>query len=114
MPSYFESYGIVYTEAMGAGIPVIASKTGGVPEIVNNEINGFLISPGDTTMLRDYILKLIENRDLLKKMSFSSLAAYQNFPSWNDSMAKIYEFLNRAKDARASTYLRDGFPPTHE
>ncbi|STY28448.1 CapM protein, capsular polysaccharide biosynthesis [Legionella wadsworthii] len=114
VPSYFESYGIVYTEAMGAGIPVIASKTGGVPEIVNNEINGFLISPGDTTMLRDYILKLIENRDLLKKMSFSSLSAYQNFPSWNDSMAKVYEFLRKIKNAQPLPCLQERFPPTRE
>ncbi|KTD40870.1 glycosyltransferase family 4 protein [Legionella parisiensis] len=95
VPSYFESYGIVYTEAMGAGIPVIACNTGGVPEIVNDAINGFLITPGDSTMLKEYISKLIKNRGLLKKMSLSSLAAYQNFPSWDETMAKIHAFLNQ-------------------
>ncbi|WP_412757146.1 glycosyltransferase family 4 protein [Legionella bozemanae] len=93
VPSYFESYGIVYTEAMGAGIPVIACNTGGVPEIVHDTINGFLITPGDSTMLKEHIIKLINNRDLLKKMSLSSLAAYQNFPSWNETMANVYAFL---------------------
>lgn len=95
VPSYFESYGIVYAEAMGAGIPVIASKTGGVPEIVNDTINGFLITPGDTAMLRNCIIKLIKNRELLIQMSFSSLSAYQTFPSWNETMAKVYMFLNQ-------------------
>ena len=93
VPSYYESYGIVYTEAMGAGIPVIASKTGGVPEIVNDTINGFLITPGDSTMLRDRIIKLIKNRELLKMMSLSSLSTYQDFPSWNETMASVYAFL---------------------
>lgn len=95
VPSYFESYGIVYTEAMGAGIPVIACNTGGVPEIVQDTINGFLITPGDSTMLKEYIIQLIKNRDVLKKMSLSSLAAYQNFPSWDETMAKVHAFLNQ-------------------
>ncbi|HHT0594636.1 TPA: glycosyltransferase family 4 protein [Legionella anisa] len=95
VPSYFESYGIVYTEAMGAGIPVIATNTGGVPEIVNEAINGFLITPGDSSMLREYIIKLIKNRELLQEMSFSSLAAYHNFPSWDETMAKVHAFLNQ-------------------
>lgn len=93
VPSYYESYGIVYTEAMGAGIPIIASKTGGVPEIVNDAGNGFLITPGDVEMLRECIIKLMQDRDLLKRMSFSALSAYRNFPSWNESMAEIHKFL---------------------
>lgn len=101
VPSYFESYGIVYIEAMGAGIPVIASNTGGVPEIVNDTINGFLITPGDSTTLKEYIIKLIKNRDLLKKMSISSLAAYQNLPSWNETMAKVHAFLNQQNQVDA-------------
>ncbi|WP_454780278.1 glycosyltransferase family 4 protein [Legionella sp. WA2022007384] len=107
VPSYFESYGIVYTEAMGAGIPVIASNIGGVPEIVNDTINGFLIEPGDSTMLRNYILKLIKNRDLLINMSFSSLSTYQNFPSWNETMANVYAFLNQ--NNQLSTTIKKSF-----
>jgi len=95
VPSYYESYGIVYTEVMGAGIPVIACNNGGAPEIINHTINGFLINPGDSTMLKEGIIKLIKNRELLKEMSFSSLSAYQTFPSWNDTMAKVYAFLNQ-------------------
>ncbi|QMT59341.1 glycosyltransferase family 4 protein [Legionella sp. PC997] len=102
VPSYFESYGIVYTEAMGAGIPVIASNTGGVPEIVHDRINGFLIEPGDSTMLRDYIIKLIKDRDMLMEMSISSLSTYENFPSWNETMANVYAFLNQNKNQVSS------------
>lgn len=93
VPSYYESYGIVYAEAMGAGLPVIASKTGGVPEVVHDTINGFLVTPGNSTMLKECIIKLITNRELLKEMSLSSLSAYQNFPSWDETMAKVYGFL---------------------
>lgn len=93
VPSYYESFGMVYAEAMGAGLPVIASKIGGGQEIVMDTINGFLVEPGDCVMIRDNICKLIENPELLIKMSLSSLSAYQKMPSWDDSMGKAYAFL---------------------
>lgn len=96
VPSYYESFGIVYAEAMGAGLPVIACKSGGAQEIVADKINGFLVAPGDIVMVRDSISKLIENRKLLKKMSLSSLAAYENMSSWDETMEKVYSFLYRA------------------
>lgn len=80
VPSYFESYGIVYTEAMGAGIPVIACNTGGVPEIVQDTINGFLITPGDSTMLKEYIIQLIKNRDVLEKNEPVFSCSISKFP----------------------------------
>lgn len=93
VPSYFESYGIVYAEAMSAALPVIACNTGGVPEMISDSINGFLIPPGDTVMLKHYILKLIKDRKLLEKMSFSSLCTYQHLPSWEETMSNVYHFL---------------------
>jgi glycosyltransferase involved in cell wall biosynthesis len=91
VPSYYESFGIVYAEAMGAGLPVIASKLGGAPEIINDTINGFLVTPGDIVTVRDVINKLITNRQLLAKMSYACLAAYREMPSWDESMEKIFK-----------------------
>lgn len=93
VPSYYESFGLVYAEAMGAGLPIIAGKSGGAKEIVDDRINGFLVTPGDIEMVRDSLTKLIENRQLLEKMSQSSLAAYENMSSWDESMQKVYTFL---------------------
>lgn len=95
VPSYYESFGMVYAEAMGAGLPVIASNSGGAKEIVFDNINGFLVTPGDVTMVKDSISKLIENRKLLVKMSLSSLDAYENMSTWDENMEKIYTFLHR-------------------
>jgi glycosyltransferase involved in cell wall biosynthesis len=105
VPSYYESFGMVYSEAMGAGLPVIASKLGGTPEIVVDTINGFLVEPGDIERVRDSISKLIENRDLLVKMSLSSLSAYENMPSWDETMAKVYNFLHGRDHTDGSTSL---------
>ncbi|WP_419419414.1 glycosyltransferase family 4 protein [Legionella sp. D16C41] len=95
VPSYYESYGIVYTEAMGAGLPVIACKVGGVPEIIDDHTNGFLITPGNSSILQDKILKLLQDQRLLKEMSLASLATYQCMPSWTETMAKMYTFLQQ-------------------
>lgn len=97
VPSYYESFGIVYAEAMGAGLPVIASKLGGATEIVSDTINGFLIKPRDSFALRASIQKLMKDRDLLRRMSHSSLCAYQSLPSWQETMARAYRFIASIK-----------------
>jgi glycosyltransferase involved in cell wall biosynthesis len=67
-PSYFESFGITVIEAMSYGMPVIASNIGGLPELVENNVNGYLVSPGDLQQIYEAIKKFIENPSLLKKM----------------------------------------------
>lgn len=93
VPSYYESYGIIYAEAMGAGLPIIATHSGGAKEIITADINGFLVNPGDIDMVRDSIQKLITNHQLLHTMSQNSLAAYDKLPSWEESMERIFSFL---------------------
>lgn len=93
VPSYYESFGLVYAEAMGAGLPVIASKAGGANEIIMDTKNGFLISPGDVNRIKSCIVQLIENRSLLMQMSLSSLAQYENLASWEETMEKAHHFL---------------------
>ena len=56
MPSLFD--------AMERGLPVIASRVGGVPDIVHDGVNGLLIDPASPGQLRDAILKLKENAEL--------------------------------------------------
>jgi glycosyltransferase involved in cell wall biosynthesis len=55
LPSLWEGFPSALCEAMARRIPVVASAVGGVPEIVKNGENGFLVSPGDTVGLRTAI-----------------------------------------------------------
>jgi len=61
IPSLYEGFGIVVIEAMAAGIPVIASDVGGIPEIITNGINGILFNPGSSSEIALQILNLIQN-----------------------------------------------------
>jgi len=64
LPSFREPFGRVLIEAMATEKPVIASRVGGVPEVVDHEINGCLINPHDADNWRQCIDKLINNKSL--------------------------------------------------
>ncbi len=63
-----ETFGLVNIEAMQAGLPVITSSEGAIPEIVKDGITGFIIDPKIPNEIADKILLLIENHDLRKGM----------------------------------------------
>lgn len=68
LPSYTEALPMVVMEAMASGLPVIASKTGGAEELVNDGNNGFLVPVGDHRALKERIKILLENSDLRESM----------------------------------------------
>ena len=55
-------------EAMSYGLPVIATNVGGIPEVVEDKVSGFLINPGDYSSLAEKIELLAKEHDLRKKM----------------------------------------------
>ncbi len=67
-PAYMEGLGVSLLQASAAGIPIIATDVGGIPEVVLHNFNGYLISPNSVDDIVDKILYLIENRELAKKM----------------------------------------------
>jgi glycosyltransferase involved in cell wall biosynthesis len=68
LPSDNESFGRVLVEAMAFGIPVIATRCGGVPEIVRHGKDGILVSMGKSHELADAIRIILENDDTRLKM----------------------------------------------
>lgn len=64
----FETFGLVAAEAMSHGLPVIASKIGALPEIVEDSVTGFLFNPGNAEELAGKMRLLWENPELCRKM----------------------------------------------
>lgn len=69
LPTYEETFGLVIAESMIVGTPVIGSKAGGVPEIINDGNNGYLFEPKNVDSLKEKILNLYLNKDLRNKLS---------------------------------------------
>lgn len=74
MPSTanIDSFPLVLLEANACGVPVIASKIGGIPYYVKDGINGFLVEPRNNKMLAEKIIELLSNPNLLKELSVRS------------------------------------------
>jgi glycosyltransferase involved in cell wall biosynthesis len=74
LPSLNEAVGIVLIEAQAQGLPVVATKVGGVPEVVKDNVTGILVSPKDSAGLAQAILAILDNPDKKKAMSEAAKA----------------------------------------
>lgn len=75
-PSRFESFGLIYLEAMREGKPVIACSVGGVPEIIEDQVNGILIEPNNEAQLVHAINFLVADSKLRKKMGLEGFKRF--------------------------------------
>lgn len=81
LPSYNEGLPISILEAMSYKLPVISTKVGGIPEIVEDNMNGFLITPGDQCAMKIVLDKLLSDREICKEMgSRSYVIASKHYP----------------------------------
>jgi len=67
LPSETESFGLVALEAMASGVPVVASDVGGLPEVVEHGVSGYLAPVGDVDAMAGYCLKLLSDCEVGKK-----------------------------------------------
>jgi glycosyltransferase involved in cell wall biosynthesis len=68
LPSFYEGMGRVLLEAGACSKPVVASRVGGIPDVVVDNETGFLVPPGDPEALASAMMRLLEDRDLLARM----------------------------------------------
>ena len=68
LPSQSESFGLVALEALAAGVPVIASRVGGLPEVVHDGVSGYLFPPGDVEGMARQAVALLRDRSLAERL----------------------------------------------
>ncbi len=78
-PSRREGFGLAILEAMATGLPVVASNVGGIPELVTNNVTGFLVPPDDARALSKAIARLAGDLALREAMGDASRGAATRF-----------------------------------
>ena len=91
LPSETESFGLAALEAMAFGVPVIASRTGGLPEVVEDGVSGFLAPVGDVAGMTERAIDLLTNPDRYGPMQAAAVARAAEFSA--DRIVPRYERL---------------------
>lgn len=71
-PSLYEPFGISIIEAMACACAVVATNTGGVPEIITNGVNGILVEPNNVDELAEKIVTLLQDEELRNKLGINA------------------------------------------
>ena len=102
LPSLNEGMGRVLVEAMAAARPIVASNTGGIPDLVKHQMNGLLVPPGDPRALAEALLQLIRHPDAARRMGQAGHRLADRF--------SVEEMVDRIERMYAELLLNKNLP----
>ncbi len=94
-PSIWEPFGLVIIEAMASGLPVVATRTGGIPEIVNSK-NGWLIPSRNSKALAIAIAAALKRKDLLRKIGLNGRKIVEKKFNWRKAAQETIGVYQKA------------------
>lgn len=95
VPSLWEeAFGLAVVEAMAAGVPLVATRTGGIPELVEEGRTGLLVPPGDARALADALRLLLEHPSLCAGLSLHGEIAAQRRFSLERAAVDLYALVS--------------------
>lgn len=100
LPSNIESFGLAIAEAMALSKPVISTKVGSIPELINHKKTGILISPKDYKELTKKILELHNNPKLRKKLGVNARKEVKKRFCWNVIFKKVKKHYKKIYDEK--------------
>ncbi len=99
MPSLMEGFGLVFLEAMSNGLPVIGGHSGGIPELIEDNENGVLVSPRNTNSLTAKISMLLKDQKFRNKIIQNGYNTVGEFSisKMVDKTIQYYEYVLNAE-----------------
>jgi glycosyltransferase involved in cell wall biosynthesis len=93
-PSIWEEpFSGVLIEAMSQGLPIVATNTGGTPELITHEWNGLLVRPNDSKEMAEAVYKLIQNPSLARKIANNGIDLISKRYNIKDITTRIENYL---------------------
>jgi len=93
LPSLSEGFPVVIVEAMASGLPIVATNITGLPEIVHDGENGFLVEPKNPAELAERILLLLQDDELRGRIAQNNKQRAKDY-TWEkviDRLEEVYE-----------------------
>jgi len=91
MPTLQEPFGLAFLEAMAYQLPCIGTNVEAIPEIIDHDSTGFLVTPGDVEQLSRAIITLLNSPDLMKEMGMKGYQRILERYNWNTVADEITE-----------------------
>ena len=108
IPSQADNYPNVVAESLACGTPVAASRIGGIPELVNDDVNGYLFDPLDAPHLRAILERFtalpLADRAVLRERARSSAEQEVDLKTVSQRYTDLYQSLCRGGVARIATH----------
>ncbi len=95
LPSYVETYGTVYGEALAAGLPTVGWRAGNLPNLVTDGREGCLVTPGDVAGLRAVLDRLATDESWRDGLAAAAEARGTTLPTWDDAADAFFGALRR-------------------
>ncbi len=95
--SSLETFGLVVVEAMAAGLPVVSSRVGGIPDVVEIGKTGYLFDEGDVEGLVDGVRNIITDKEKMRQMGRDA-RAYATTQTWDAMMDEVIDHYQRLID----------------
>jgi glycosyltransferase involved in cell wall biosynthesis len=96
VPSFIENTPYVILESMACEVPVIATKVGGIPEIIEDKYNGLLVEPGSSMALANAVAILLGDRQLRNSLGKRAKEMIKRKFSWEANLPKYIEAYSEA------------------
>ena len=94
LPSYYEGFPVSVLEAMAGGCVVVASEVGGIPDVVTDGETGVLVPPKDSEMLKNAVLKVMNDKTLADKLRVSAFKKVEENYSSSASVERLVNIYN--------------------
>ncbi len=106
MPTRREPFGVAFVEALHHGLPIVATRIGAIPDLVQHGENGFLVEVGDVSALARYLAELLTDADLRRQMGERGSRRARDY-TWESVAERMADLIRPALERSQSSLPRE-------